>query len=187
MPVAHPTLLLRTTALRSIGGWRDGGWPEDWDLLLRMHEAGLRVGRVDEVLYRWRLHDLQATRVDPRYSPASFLRARAHFLAREILRQAGNREVWLLGAGPVGRKLAAALTNEGVAVSGFVDVDPKKIGRRLGGRRNLWPVVSMDRLFALTPRPLAVASVGLAGGRDRVRELLVGEGWSEGRDFIVAA
>jgi glycosyltransferase involved in cell wall biosynthesis len=186
-PVAHPSLLLRTNALRSVGGWRDVDWPEDWDLVLRLHEAGLQIGRVDEVLYRWRVHDLQATRVDQRYSPASFLRARAHYLAREIRSVHADRDVWLLGAGPVGKKLAAALAVEGTRVSGFVDVDVKKIGRTLGPRPHRWPVVSMQHLFGLTPRPLAVASVGLAGGRERVRAALVGAGWSEGRDFVVAA
>lgn len=187
MPVAHPTLLLRTAALRSIGGWRDVDWPEDWDLVLRMCEADLRIGRVDDVLYQWRVHESQATRVDERYSARSFLRARAHYLAREIQRRHPERPVWLLGAGPVGRKLAAALAVEGVVVSGFVDVDPNKIGRTLGTSPYRWPVVPMQELAAMAPRPLAIASVGRVGGRERIRALLVEGGWSEGHDFLVAA
>src|SRR5690606_33553161 len=30
-PVAHPTLMLRRAALVAAGGYRDAGWPEDYD------------------------------------------------------------------------------------------------------------------------------------------------------------
>jgi hypothetical protein len=40
-PVAHPTLAIRAELLRAFG-YRDRGWPEDYDLLLRLLEAGHR-------------------------------------------------------------------------------------------------------------------------------------------------
>jgi glycosyltransferase involved in cell wall biosynthesis len=185
--IAHPTLMIRTDVLRSIGGWQDPVWPEDWDLHLRLLEGGHRVARVDAVAYRWRVHATQLTQADARYSEDAFLAARAHYLARFLMSVASDRPLWLLGAGPVGKRLAKALADERCVPAGFVDVDPKKIGGLIHSDAHRWPVISMEDLFATVPRPMAVAAVGLVGGRERVRRLLMDHGWMEGRDFVVAA
>lgn len=185
--IAHPTLMLRTEILNGIGGWKDPPWPEDWDLHLRLLDAGHRVARVDRILYRWRLHPGQLTQSDPRYSEEAFLAARAHYLARYLRSTCAEKPVWLLGAGPVGKRLAKALAEEGLVIDGFVDVDPKKIGGLVHAGARRWPVRSMEDLFAVRPLPMAVSAVGLAGGRTRVRRLLNEHGWVEGSNFVVAA
>jgi glycosyltransferase involved in cell wall biosynthesis len=190
-PIVAPTLLVRTAFLRDVlCGWTDRGWPEDWDLVLRLHEHGGGIARVPRALHRWRQHPRQATRVDSRYDASRLLAARAHFLARYLARVAadGRRAVWLLGAGPVGKTLAEALADEGCTIAGFAEVDPRKIGNtvRRAGRR--WPVSAMSDLLAAGPSArFAVASVGRAGARERIRELLCATGWVEERDFIAAA
>jgi len=192
MPLLHPSVMMRTDVMRErLGGWRDAGWAEDWDLFLRAFAGGLRVARVPHELLYWRVHDEQATRVDPRYSAERFMQARAHFLAAALA--GARRPLWILGAGPVGKKLGKSLQRElaaakaPVALAGFVDVDPKKIGGVVHDGRHRWPVISMAELAALRPRPFAIAAVGQRGGRDRVRGALAGAGWREGDDFLVAA
>jgi glycosyltransferase involved in cell wall biosynthesis len=185
-PLLHPSVMMRTDVLRDrLGGWRAVDWPEDWDLFLRAFEARLAIARLPRVLLEWRLHDSQATRTDPRYSEASFRRARAHYLARML--RAHSRDVWLLGAGPVGKSLAKALASEHASVAGFAEIDPKKIGGIVRDRARKWPVVSMPELLAKTPRPLAIAAVGRPGARERIREHLDECGWREGADYFVAA
>ncbi len=52
----HATLMMRTDALRDIGGWRPGyDWVEDLDLFLRLTERG-RVANLREPLYAYRRH-----------------------------------------------------------------------------------------------------------------------------------
>ncbi|MBI4545416.1 MAG: glycosyltransferase, partial [Gemmatimonadetes bacterium] len=53
-PLAHPTLLIRRAALLAAGGYRDMGWPEDYDLVLRLWAAGCRLANVPQVLHHWR-------------------------------------------------------------------------------------------------------------------------------------
>jgi glycosyltransferase involved in cell wall biosynthesis len=190
-PLLAPTLMIRKCFLRdTLGGWADNGWPEDWDLLLRFHELGGRVARVPGTLHRWRQHARQATRLDPRYHGDRLLAARAHYLAHFLA--AGDvtagRSVWLLGAGPVGKELAEALAREHFDIAGFAEVDPGKIGNHVQRAGRRWPVVSMEELLARGPTErYAVASVGRAGARQRIREAMTTAGWVEERDFIAAA
>src|SRR5207244_5758317 len=52
-PVAHPTLVIRREILADLG-YRDRGWPEDYDLLLRLVCAGHDIGVVPRRLLAWR-------------------------------------------------------------------------------------------------------------------------------------
>ena len=80
-PLPHPTVMMR----RALCAYEDHGWPEDYDLWLRCHEAGLRFGKVPEVLLRWRQTAQRLSLTDARYSTENFLRAKAHYLARRFV------------------------------------------------------------------------------------------------------
>jgi len=187
-PVVAPSLMVRTGVLRrTLRGWHERGWPEDWDLVLRTIDAGGRIARVPRVLHRWRQHARQTTHTDPRYGADRLLRVRAHFLARHLRGQVAMRAPWILGAGPVGKSLAEALSDQGLIVAGFAEIDPRKIGNRVRRAGHWWPVISMEEMHAARATSYAVAAVGRAGARVRIREALVSAGWIEGDDFVVAA
>lgn len=176
----HPSAMMRTIELRALGGYRDRGWPEDVDLWLRVHAAGGGFRKAPEVLYFWRDHPGRASRVDPRYARAAFLRAKAHFLARDPFLATKRVVIW--GAGAIGRQLGRLLREEGVAVAAHVDIDPRKIG---GSRRGA-PVIAPDGLHAHAGTPL-IAAVGARGARAIIRADLGRRGYIEGRDFLVVA
>jgi len=187
-PVLHPSLVFRRPILQAtLGGWRERGWPEDWDLLLRALGMGLKIGRVEQVLLRWRLHPRQTTRTSDRYAADRLLAVRAHYLAAFLHATAGARPVWVLGAGPVGKTLTKQLASCGLVAAGLVDVDPRKIGGIVRDGDRAWSVIRMEDLWERSIRPFAVAAVGRPGGRARVRDLLVRHGWVELEDFVVAA
>ena len=175
-PLSHPTVMFRKQAILNLGGYRDLDWPEDYDLWLRAAAAGFRFAKVNEVLLKWRDYPNRTSRRDPRYSPDSFLRCRAHFLASGPLAQAEQIVVW--GAGKIGGKFARFLKEEGVSLSAFVDIDPKKIGNlRLGV-----PVIGPDDLSSYPGCPV-VSCVGSRGARPLIREQLNRRGYREGRDY----
>lgn len=187
-PVVAPSLTIRAEFLRdTLGGWRERGWPEDWDLVLRAFEAGGRIARLPRALHRWRQHERQTTHNDPRYGADRLLRARAHYLARFLLQTAESRAIWVIGAGPVGKTLAEALHREGLTVAGFAEIDPRKIGNRVHRAGQWWPVIAMDELHTVRASSYAVAAVGRPGARDRIRAAMAEAGWVEVRDFVAAA
>jgi cellulose synthase/poly-beta-1,6-N-acetylglucosamine synthase-like glycosyltransferase len=183
-PLAHPSVVVRKEWLDRAGGYQDHGWPEDYDLWLRLHLMGAQLSKVPEVLLDWREHPVRLTRTDSRYSVENFLRAKAHYLLEGPLRE--REAVILWGAGPMGRRLSEHLAREGAPLVGFVDNDPAKIGRR---RRGL-PIVGPEDLLTLwrtCPRPVVLTAVGARGARSLIRRQLADMGLAEGRDWWAVA
>jgi len=179
-PIPNPTAVFRRSALRRLGGYADPAWAEDYDLFLRADRRGMRMGKPSEVLLRWRDHHGRLTRSDPRYARDLFQAAKAHHLARGRLRALDSVVIW--GAGPGGRLMHDLLRAEGVPVSGFLDVHP----RRIGGEKRGLPVWPIDRAAGIGDRFVLVA-VGSAGARPRIKGFLEQRGREEGRDFLFVA
>jgi glycosyltransferase involved in cell wall biosynthesis len=176
-PLVHPSTTFRREALEAVGGWRDAGWAEDWDLLLRLADAGWGMAKVPQVLLYWRDSPGRLTRQGEAYRLERMIELRADHLARGPLR-GRPFEVW--GAGPTGKRLARALEKHGMRPRRFWDVDPRK--RFARGVR----VAPPDELG----RPdgaLILCAVGAAGAREEIRAELAPKGFQEGRDFLFAA
>jgi GT2 family glycosyltransferase len=182
-PLPHPSVMARRRVLEAAGGYRDRGWPEDYDLWLRLAAAGMRFRKLPRCLVGWRAHPGRLTHTDRRYAVERFLACKAHHLARGPL--AGRRPlVW--GAGQTGRRLAKHLEREDAAPLAFLDIDPKKIGGQL--RRQ--PVVAADelpRLLLELDGPPVVTAVASRGARQLIRERLATWGLVEGATFWCAA
>ena len=176
-PLVHPSTTFRREALVAVGGWRDAGWAEDWDLLLRLTERGWRLAKVPEVLLFWRDSPRRLTRTGEAYQPRRMLELRAHHLARGPLRERPF-DIW--GAGPTGKRLARALEPYGRKPRRFFDVDPRKrVARGL-------PVLGASELRR-PEEALIVCAVGAAGAREDIRAQLEPRGFEEGRDFLFAS
>ena len=183
-PLVHPSVMLRAGWVRNVGGYQDHGWPEDYDLWLRLHAAGGRFAKVPQMLFDWREHPGRLTHGDPRYAIDSFLRAKSHYLSLGPLQD--RQSVILWGAGIVGKKLSRLLLAEGLPLRAFVDVDPAKIGRT---RRGLPVIAPQDfmTLWRQSPQPVLLATVGARGARAVVREQITALGLVEGQDWWAVA
>jgi glycosyltransferase involved in cell wall biosynthesis len=183
-PMAHPSVMMRRSWIERLGGYQEHGWPEDYDLWLRMHIAGARFAKVPRELLGWREHASRLTRTDRRYSVENFLRAKAHYLLRGPLQ--GRESLILWGAGQMGRRLSKHLLLGGAPLEAFIDIDEKKIGRTRRGR----PIVAVDALPAMwkrLPHPVLLVAVGSRGARELIRTQLEDFGLEEARDWWAVA
>ena len=183
-PLAHPSVAFRKEAVMAVGGYQEYGWPEDYDLWLRLYLDGAIFGKVPRLLFEWREYPERLTRTDSRYSLENFLRAKAHYLARGPLK--GRDGVILWGAGMVGRRLSKHLLRQGCPLAAFIDIDPRKIGST---RRGL-PILPPEELMSCWERydnPALLACVGARGARELIREKLESFGLREARDWWGAA
>jgi glycosyltransferase involved in cell wall biosynthesis len=178
-PLPHPTLVIRREALASAGGYRATGWPEDYDLVLRLWARGARFRNVEAVVLRWREHAGRLSRVAPEYGLDAFVRCKVHHLRRSLLRR---REALVWGAGPVGKAFARELRRQGAVVAAFLDVDERKIGHAVYGI----PVLPLDALPRF-PDALALGAVAGSAARRQLRGLAAAAGRREGVDFVAVA
>lgn len=179
-PVVHPTLVARAGVLRDLG-YRDRGWPEDYDLVLRAVGAGRRVAVEPRRLLSWRRSPGALSTRDPRYGDDAFSRCKAHFLVQGPLATAGRYRLW--GYGGTGRSLARHLADLGRSPSLVVDVHPGRLGATVRGGA---PVVPPETVGP-PDGDLLLASVAGAGPRDRIRTYLAERGFVEGRHFLCVA
>lgn len=183
-PLAHPSVVIWRSWLERVGGYQEHGWPEDYDLWLRMHLAGARFAKLPEVLLYWREHPQRLTRTDSRYSVENFLRAKAKYLCQGPLAKRDALIVW--GAGEMGRRLSKHLLREGAPLVSFVDIDPAKIGRTRRDRPIIAPEDLLD-WFRRYKHPVVLAAVGSRGARALIRDRLIGLGLTEGEDWWAVA
>ena len=178
-PVAHPTLMMRRALLMDLG-YRDCGWPEDYDLLLRALMRGWRVGVTPRRLLSWRDAPQRLSRTHPAYDLERFTACKAAFLAGGFLKDTDTYVLW--GYGSTGKALRRALLRHGKTPSHVVELHPGRLGKRIHGA----PVIPPQALSDLPSRPLIVSVAG-EQARGEIREALGGMGFVDGRDFVCAA
>jgi len=178
-PFVHPGILTRREVVVGLGGYRDCGWPEDYDLWLRMAAAGIQFARLTAVLLFWRDHPERATRTMDEYAALAMRRCKLHHLRCGFLK--GVTELVIAGAGLEARAWQRLLLAEGVAVSAWLDIDPRKIGRTLHGA----PVLRPEDLELGGSK--MITAIGLRGAREQFRLNAAKLGWQEGVDFVSVA
>ena len=178
-PVVHPTLTFRRTALAELG-YRDAGWPEDYDLVLRALARGDEIGVVPRRLHAWRDRPGRLSRTGDAYALPRFTAIKASFLAARFLATTDRYVLW--GYGGTGRALRRALAEHGKHATHVVEVHPGRIGNTIHGA----PVIAPEALPGV-PRSRIVVSVARSRPRAEIRAALVAMGFEELRDFVCAA
>jgi glycosyltransferase involved in cell wall biosynthesis len=179
-PLAHPSVMFRRELFEQFGAYRDGPFPEDYELWLRWMALGVKVGKVDEELIRWDDPPDRLSRTDPRYSVASFYETKAGYLFQWLEKNNPHHPniiVW--GAGRVTRKRVAILEKFGLNVTHYVDIKPRQLNCQT-------PVLQPTDI----PDPdtcFILSMVGKRGAREDIRTVLHEQGFKEGQNCIFAA
>lgn len=183
LSVPHPTLMFRRSLIENYGAYRAGDFPEDYEMILRWISNGTKIGKVTEVLFDWHDPPSRLSRNDHRYNMAAFHQCKAPYLAQAIAASGcADRELWIWGAGRPARKCARPLEQAWTQASGFIDIDPRKIGRIIHGG----PVVGVENLPDIA-QSVIVSYVGTRGAREIIRNDLLATGRKEGHDFWISA
>lgn len=175
-PHPHPSVMFRGSDIAALGGYRDMGWPEDYDLWLRAAEAGLGMAKLPRTLLWWRDGPGRLSRDHGMYSAESFRGVKAHFLYNWRLSSARKLQLW--GAGRDGKAWAKLLMKTGFEIAQFIDIDRKKVGgQACGGIPVVWPADIIKGLPIL-------GAVGVKGARQQIRDYLAADGYDEPGEFM---
>jgi hypothetical protein len=149
-------------------------FPEDYEFFLRAH-AGLRLGKVPRILHHWRDNPERLSRTDQRYSETAFRNMKVEYFpfAKDV-------SFYILGTGKAGRKLGRALLDKGYDLKGFVDISPKKQGKKLLGL----PIIDRDSYIRLSPRVVSINSVMSMGSRELIDNFMNDHGMVNGKEYF---
>jgi glycosyltransferase involved in cell wall biosynthesis len=180
-PFAHPSVMFRRDSIIAAGAYRQGKFPEDYELWLRLMHLGYRMEKLSNVLIDWRESAKRLSRVSENYSREAFDRIRAKYLALD--KRIQNKPVAYWGAGRKTRQRARHLIERGFGPEVWIDVDPKKIGNRIHGVE----VVAPDWLHQVAQtdsKPFVLSYLTSHGARDAARDFLQRHGYTMGEDFL---
>ncbi|MGE4557297.1 MAG: glycosyltransferase [Desulfovibrionaceae bacterium] len=182
-PLPHPSVMFRAELPAQHGGYRQGDFPEDYDLWLRWLEAGVRMEKLPRKLLIWNDPPTRLTRVDPRYDPDRFFDLKSGYLGKWLAANNPHHpEVALIGSSRTARRRALRLKAYGIRIRCYIDIDPRKVGRNIHGA----PVIHRDEL-PISPPAFYLSYVGSRGAREEIHAFLSSKGLVHGRDFLFAA
>lgn len=180
-PFAHPSVMFRKNRVVTLGAYKDGEFPEDYELWLRLFHAGESMMKLDEVLIDWRESGHRLSRSSSRYSVSAFEKLRAEYLAKDARLQ--NREIVFWGAGRKTRQRTQLLIDRGILPAAWIDIDSKKVGNEYHGVKTFLP----DWLKKQEEKPFVLNCVRSHGARDRCRKYLDDAGYVMGKDYLDVA
>ena len=179
LTMANPTLFIRRTVMMALGGYRQGDFPEDYDLFLRLAKHGYKAEKISQVLHYWRESTHRLTRTDPRYSRDAFDSLRAKYLVEDNRLHSG-RPIIVWGAGRKTRQRASLLLEYGIEFEAWVDIDPNKIGNCVQGIP-----VRAPGCLQVTNKPFVLVYVNNRGARDLIAGDLAEMGYQRGLDYLM--
>lgn len=178
-PIANPSILAYRRCFEQYGSYREGDFPEDYELWLRWMDAGLRPSKVPKTILQWQDHPNRLTRSDARYRADAFFRTKTPFLARWLAQNNPHHPiVWVWGAGKLARRRAQWLSQAGIQIAGYFDLDPRKISR-LPHCLHISRIPPAGQIFLLS-------YITNRGRSEEVRHYLAQRGYQEGRHFLLA-
>lgn len=179
-PVAHPSLFIKAKVLKAFE-YRDKGWPEDYDLILRLLQNDKEISIVPERLLSWRNGPARMSMNHPSYSIEQFTNCKAQFLSQGFLHKHATYILW--GYGKTGKALAKALAKLGHRPSYIIELHPGRLGNRIMGAL----VIPPEELAKLDKKQPVVVSVARPKPRSDVRAALKQMKFQEQHDYICAA
>lgn len=182
-PIPNPTAFFKREVYELLNGYQNPEWAEDYDMWLRAHALGVKMGKPESVLLHWREHEHRLTHNDKRYDNKLFMKAKAYYLSNS--RHLKGRKAIIWGAGPIGTYLFDVLTEYNIDVEAFIEVNQ----RRVGGLKRGVPVFHYSEINTYTQdnNALIIGAVGSRGARTEIRQALLDMGKEEGSDFLFAA
>ncbi len=125
--IASPNWMMFKEDFDNIGGFNDSIYPEDYHLVFKMWEGGLKVVSSKNVTHLWRDHPERASRNLEVYRDNKFYDLKLDFFLKTK-----GRDITLWGAGPSGKSLAQKLISRKIKFN-WVTENKNKIGKFIYG------------------------------------------------------
>ena len=182
-PFAHPSVTYRKILIEKYGGYRNGNFPEDYELWLRWLSKGVKMEKVNQILVDWFDSKERMSRTSPRYSKDAFQKIKSIYLRTWIKQTFGDsKKITAWGCGKVAKKQATYLFENGINITSFYEVDFKKIGHDFLNA----PILPIDAISGDRDELILVLS-GARSAYQKIYNFLSARKLQNGRDFLFIA
>ena len=133
-PIVHPSVAFRKSLCELHGDYRNGLFPEDYELWLRWFSKGVEIHKLPEYLLDWYDDQNRASRIGTKYTRLGFQQIRARYLGKWLdENNLSGKSLIGWGAGKIARSQLNCLAENQIFLDRIYDVDPKKIGKLCSG------------------------------------------------------
>lgn len=177
--IVNPTIMFRREVGEKYGLFRNGNFPEDYELFLRWLSKGVKFAKLPEKLLDWHDSDTRLTRTDEKYSANAFYEIKTPYLI-EYLKENNPffPKVVIWGAGKISVKHSDLLKKYGIEVEFYIDVKPKISSHRKIVLYNDIPEAG---------RHFVLSYIGNRGKREQIKDFLLSKKYKEGKDFLIVS
>ena len=179
MPLVNPTCMWRKSAASKYGLYKNGDFPEDYEMWLRWLNKGAKICKLSQPLLKWYDSDTRLTRTHPIYSDKAFYGIKTKYLAKWI--ETHNKfhpNVVVWGASRISRRRARLLEKLGIKITAYIDT---KKGRQIDKKIIYYENIDASgKYFILT-------YIKQMDAREQIIDYLSSKGYVEGEDFLLVS
>ncbi|MBI9035967.1 MAG: glycosyltransferase family 2 protein [Bacteroidales bacterium] len=122
-PIVNPTAMWRKICADQLGMYRNGDFPEDYELWLRWMDAGIRIHKLNLLVLRWYDSNERLTRTHPIYSDEAFYRIKTQYLEKFLTETNPHHpKVAIWGASKISRNRSKILSEYSIEVNCYIDI-----------------------------------------------------------------
>lgn len=175
--IPSPAWMVSRKNLDAANAFHPNTYPEDYDLVFRFRQLGLKVKGTKEIIHRWRDHGERSSRNDPNYANAQYFELKLPwFLSTDY---DSSRPLVIWGAGKKGKVVAKYFHKHNIPFHWVCDT-PSKWGHQVYGTIYTSP----DALSTLTNAQVIVL-VANVEQQAEVVEVLEQQGKQKGEDYYL--
>lgn len=179
-PFAHPSVTFRRTLIHKYGPYRDGNFPEDYELWLRWLSNDVKMQKLEYNLLTWYDSPERLSRTGTSYSGDSFQRIKALYLSKWLKEHnLFKKKISGWGLGKVAKKQIKYLKLHNITFSKFYEVDPAKVGNSYQGSS----IFSFSEI-SLDQEEFILILTGSWEAKEKIHKFLTAKSLTLGADYL---
>ncbi|MFY0652480.1 MAG: glycosyltransferase [Cyclobacteriaceae bacterium] len=172
----HPSVMFRKSIITENGLYKEGPFPEDFELWNRLLFAGVRMAKVNKTILDWYDDENRLSRKHPSYSIESFSRIKAEYFSYWFFKKFSQNQphIFIWGTGSSVRKKSSLLKEYGMKIDKYIDV-----------AQSSSPSIIHYKELKLSDDIFILSYVSDRIGKEEIYQYLIDLGYTEGVNFYM--
>ncbi len=174
--IVNPSAMWRKEISEKYGMYRQGDFPEDYEMWLRWISKGVKIEKINEIILDWYDSDTRLTRTQKIYSDSAFYRIKTKYLAQWLEKNNPfHPHIAVWGASRISRRRARLLSQYGIEIDFYIDTSRIR-------ERDL-EIVYYNEIPP--PREVFILTyIKQMNARDEIQNFLNERGFIEGKNYL---